>query len=81
MPKDIVVKIDKVCEQDVVIQFPHGQKWTVQYRNYDEGRGSVDILLGVPMVVNNWKGESMGAAPKVQESHIRNADQLMVMFD
>ncbi len=75
-------------EYDVTIQFPGGREWVLQYRNYEgdlkTGDGaSVDILMDATRPVCNWRGVEMyPAQPKSKtEAHVRNADQLCVVFD
>ena len=80
MKKDIKVKIKDVTEQDIVITLPNKDKITLQYRNYEEGKASLDVLLPEPTVVNNWIGSDMSPAKKVYSSHVRLADQLCILL-
>ena len=84
--KNATVKIPAVAvEHDVIIQFPGGREWVLQYRNYEgdpkTGRGaSVDLLLDDHYPVHNWIGTEMNPARKEKAQHIRRADQLCIIL-
>ena len=79
-----VVRIGKkTIERDTRIVLPAGEEVVIQFRNYDgtaEAGFTLDILLPTPMPVNNFLGVEMKPAPAMGRGHVREADQLTLIF-
>ena len=76
------VRIPDASEQDLRLVFPDGAEWTLQYRNYGDGR-TLDILLDRTRQVYNWNGVGMRPAKALcrQEKHVLYVDQICIPLE